>query len=88
MLLMKSTIGFQQLVRACCRAQAVGDRRAMLTDRPLGRPGAAQDQLPDMGSQSERRLAPSAGNEQRGVGWLWQVDAENRVVYISAGWAR
>src|SRR5690606_24066842 len=22
--------------------------------------------------------------EHRGVGWLWQVDAENRVVYISA----
>src|SRR3546814_10148796 len=22
--------------------------------------------------------------EQRGVGWLWQVDSENRVVYISS----
>ena len=23
--------------------------------------------------------------EHRGVGWLWQVDAENRVVYIRRG---
>ena len=38
----------------------------------------------DMGSQSESASLLLQEYEQRGVGWLWQVDAENRVVYISS----
>lgn len=38
----------------------------------------------DMGSQSESASLLLGEYEQRGVGWLWQVDAENRVTYISS----
>ena len=38
----------------------------------------------DVGSQSESASLLLQEYEQRGVGWLWQVDAENRVSYISA----
>ncbi|MES2146776.1 MAG: EAL domain-containing protein [Pseudomonadota bacterium] len=37
----------------------------------------------DAGSQSEGASLLLQEYEQRGVGWLWQVDAENRVTYIS-----
>ena len=38
----------------------------------------------DMGSQSESASLLLQEYEQRGVGWLWQVDGENRVTYISS----
>jgi diguanylate cyclase (GGDEF)-like protein/PAS domain S-box-containing protein len=38
----------------------------------------------DVGSQSESAALLLQEYEQRGVGWLWSVDAENRVTYISA----
>jgi diguanylate cyclase (GGDEF)-like protein/PAS domain S-box-containing protein len=38
----------------------------------------------DVGSQSEGAALLLQEYEQRGVGWLWSVDAENRVTYISA----
>jgi diguanylate cyclase (GGDEF)-like protein/PAS domain S-box-containing protein len=37
----------------------------------------------DIGSQSESASLLLQEYEQRGVGWLWAVDAENRVTYIS-----
>ena len=39
----------------------------------------------DVGSQSESASLLLQEYEQRGVGWLWQVDNENRVTYI---WSR
>nr|MBA2635174.1 sensor domain-containing diguanylate cyclase [Sphingomonas sp.] len=38
----------------------------------------------DVGSQSESASLLLQEYEQRGVGWLWQVDADNRVTYISS----
>ncbi|HKX92556.1 MAG TPA: EAL domain-containing protein [Sphingomicrobium sp.] len=38
----------------------------------------------DVGSQSESASLLLQEYEQRGVGWLWAVDADNRVTYISA----
>jgi diguanylate cyclase (GGDEF)-like protein/PAS domain S-box-containing protein len=38
----------------------------------------------DMGSASESASLLLQEYEHRGVGWLWQVDAENRVTYISS----
>ena len=38
----------------------------------------------DMGSQSESASLLLQEYEQRGVGWLWQVDSENRVTYVSS----
>ena len=38
----------------------------------------------DVGSQSESASLLLQEYEQRGVGWLWQVDNENRVSYISS----
>ena len=38
----------------------------------------------DVGSQSESASLLLQEYEQRGVGWLWQVDAENRTSYISS----
>ncbi|MEO7750792.1 MAG: EAL domain-containing protein [Sphingomicrobium sp.] len=38
----------------------------------------------DVGSQSEGASLLLQEYEQRGVGWLWQIDAENRVSYISS----
>ena len=38
----------------------------------------------DVGSQSESASLLLQEYEQRGVGWLWQVDGDNRVTYISA----
>ena len=38
----------------------------------------------DVGSQSESASLLLLEYEQRGVGWLWQIDAENRVTYISS----
>jgi len=38
----------------------------------------------DFGSQSESASLLLQEYEQRGVGWLWQVDADNRVTYISS----
>ena len=38
----------------------------------------------DVGSQSESASLLLQEYEQRGVGWLWQVDPENRVTYISS----
>ena len=37
-----------------------------------------------MGSQSESASLLLQEYEQRGVGWLWQIDGENRVSYISS----
>ena len=36
------------------------------------------------GSQSESASLLLQEYEQRGVGWLWQVDGDNRVTYISS----
>ena len=36
-------------------------------------------------AQSESASLLLQEYEQRGVGWLWQVDAENRVTYIIRG---
>jgi diguanylate cyclase (GGDEF)-like protein/PAS domain S-box-containing protein len=38
----------------------------------------------DVGSQSEGASLLLQEYEQRGVGWLWQVDSENRVSYVSS----
>ena len=38
----------------------------------------------DVGSQSESASLLLQEYEQRGVGWLWQIDPENRVNYISS----
>jgi diguanylate cyclase (GGDEF)-like protein len=38
----------------------------------------------DMGSQSESASLLLQEYEQRGVGWLWQIDGDNRVTYISS----
>jgi diguanylate cyclase (GGDEF)-like protein/PAS domain S-box-containing protein len=38
----------------------------------------------DVGSQSASSSLLLQEYEQRGVGWLWQVDGENRVTYISS----
>ena len=38
----------------------------------------------DIGSQSESSALLLQEYEQRGVGWLWQVDSENRTTYISS----
>jgi diguanylate cyclase (GGDEF)-like protein len=38
----------------------------------------------DVGSQSESASLLLQEYEQRGVGWLWQIDAEHRVSYISS----
>jgi diguanylate cyclase (GGDEF)-like protein len=38
----------------------------------------------DVGSQNESASLLLQEYEQRGVGWLWQVDAENRTTYISS----
>jgi diguanylate cyclase (GGDEF)-like protein len=38
----------------------------------------------DVGSQSESASLLLQEYEQRGVGWLWQIDSENRVNYISS----
>jgi diguanylate cyclase (GGDEF)-like protein/PAS domain S-box-containing protein len=38
----------------------------------------------DVGSQSESASLLLQEYEHRGVGWLWQVDSENRVSYISS----
>src|SRR4051812_36028256 len=38
----------------------------------------------DVGSQSESASLLLQEYEQRGVGWLWSVDSENRVTYISS----
>lgn len=38
----------------------------------------------DVGSQSESASLLLQEYEQRGVGWLWQVDPDNRVSYISS----
>jgi diguanylate cyclase (GGDEF)-like protein/PAS domain S-box-containing protein len=38
----------------------------------------------DVGSRSEGASLLLQEYEQRGVGWLWQVDADNRVSYISS----
>src|SRR4249919_3192352 len=38
----------------------------------------------DVGTQSESASLLLQEYEQRGVGWLWQVDADNRVTYISS----
>ncbi len=38
----------------------------------------------EVGSQSESASLLLQEYEQRGVGWLWQVDSENRVIYISS----
>ncbi len=38
----------------------------------------------NIGSQSESSSLLLQEYEQRGVGWLWQVDSENRVSYISS----
>ncbi|HET9355796.1 MAG TPA: EAL domain-containing protein [Sphingomicrobium sp.] len=38
----------------------------------------------DIGSASESASLLLQEYEQRGVGWLWQVDPENRVTYISS----
>jgi diguanylate cyclase (GGDEF)-like protein/PAS domain S-box-containing protein len=38
----------------------------------------------DVGSQSESASLLLQEYEQRGVGWLWQIDADNRVTYISS----
>ena len=38
----------------------------------------------EVGSQSESASLLLQEYEQRGVGWLWQVDTDNRVTYISS----
>ncbi|HLO21301.1 MAG TPA: EAL domain-containing protein [Sphingomicrobium sp.] len=38
----------------------------------------------DVGSQSESASLLLQEYEQRGVGWLWQIDGDNRVTYISS----
>ena len=40
--------------------------------------------IADVGSQSASASLLLQEYEQRGVGWLWQVDGENRVTYISS----
>ena len=61
-------------------------RSAHLRRRPADpldlRPAQGPRQRPAPQAESVRLLLNEY--EHRGVGWLWQVDAENRVVYISS----
>lgn len=80
MLLMQSTVGFQQLL-AMLFVLGV----SVFGILTVARWAASQLKTnADMGSQSESASLLLQEYEQRGVGWLWQVDAENRVVYISS----
>lgn len=80
LLLMQSTVGFQQLLSMLFVLGV-----AVFGVLTVARWAAGQLKTnADMGSQSESASLLLQEYEQRGVGWLWQVDAENRVVYISS----
>jgi diguanylate cyclase (GGDEF)-like protein len=80
LLFMGSTVGLQQMLAMLfvLGASSIG----ILT---VARWAAGQLATnADMGSQSASASLLLGEYEQRGVGWLWQVDAENRVNYISS----
>ncbi|UUR07070.1 putative bifunctional diguanylate cyclase/phosphodiesterase [Sphingomonas glaciei] len=80
LIFMHSTIALQQVI-ALLLVPGVSSAGILIVAR------WAADQLKtsaDMGSQSESASLLLGEYEQRGVGWLWQVDAENRVTYISS----
>ena len=80
LLLMQSTVSFQQLL-AMLFVLGV----AIVGVLTVARWAAGQLKTnADMGSQSESASLLLQEYEQRGVGWLWQVDADNRVAYISS----
>ncbi|GLR47917.1 putative bifunctional diguanylate cyclase/phosphodiesterase [Sphingomonas astaxanthinifaciens] len=80
LLLMQSTVSFQQLL-AMLFVLGV----AIVGVLTVARWAAGQLKTnADMGSQSESASLLLQEYEQRGVGWLWQVDGENRVAYISS----
>jgi diguanylate cyclase (GGDEF)-like protein len=79
-LLLQSGMGFQQLLAMLfVLGVAIG---GVLT---VARWATGQLKTnADMGSQSESASLLLQEYEQRGVGWLWQVDGDNRVTYISS----
>jgi diguanylate cyclase (GGDEF)-like protein len=80
LLFMQSTVGLQPLL-AMLFVLGV----AVIGILTLARWAAGQLKTSaDMGSQSESASLLLQEYEQRGVGWLWQVDADNRVIYISS----
>ncbi len=80
LLFMQSTVGFQQLL-AMLFVMGV----SIIGILTVARWAASQLKTnADMGSQSESASLLLQEYEQRGVGWLWQVDSENRVGYISS----
>jgi diguanylate cyclase (GGDEF)-like protein len=80
LLLMNSNVAFQQLL-AMLFVLSV----AIVGVLTVARWAAGQLKTnADMGSQSESASLLLQEYEQRGVGWLWQVDSDNRVTYISS----
>jgi diguanylate cyclase (GGDEF)-like protein len=80
LLLMNSNVAFQQLL-AMLFVLSV----AIVGVLTVARWAAGQLKTnADMGSQSESASLLLQEYEQRGVGWLWQVDGDNRVTYISS----
>ncbi|CAA9503216.1 MAG: diguanylate cyclase/phosphodiesterase (GGDEF & EAL domains) with PAS/PAC sensor(s) [uncultured Sphingomonas sp.] len=80
MLLARTTIPFQHML-AILFTLGVSIFGVMIVARWAFRQLVANA---DMGSQSESASLLLQEYEQRGVGWLWQIDAENRVTYISS----
>jgi diguanylate cyclase (GGDEF)-like protein len=80
LLLMQSDVGLQQML-AMLFVLGV----AIVGILTVARWAAGQLKTnADMGSQSESASLLLQEYEQRGVGWLWQVDTENRVAYVSS----
>jgi diguanylate cyclase (GGDEF)-like protein len=80
LLLLQSTVAFQQILSMLFVLGV-----AVIGILTVARWAAGQLRTNvDMGSQSESASLLLQEYEQRGVGWLWQVDAENRVIYISS----
>ena len=50
---------------------------------PAGRSISSRP-MPTSAARAKARACCCQEYEQRGVGWLWQIDAENRVTYISS----
>ncbi|GAA4024349.1 EAL domain-containing protein [Sphingomonas swuensis] len=79
-LLMGSTMAFQQMI-----AMQFVLGVAIVGVLTVARWAAGQLKTnADMGSQSESASLLLQEYEQRGVGWLWQIDSENRVFYVSS----
>ena len=68
----------------CCRSCSRSASRCSASSPSRAGRSASSKTNADVGSQSESASLLLQEYEQRGVGWLWQVDGENRVTYISS----